>query len=90
MEAPEYKPKLDLSQLTEEEIEQLKAAQKEEDDPDHPSSGNIPRHRHWPQMRFKKGKNIEFETPENIMIKTKDFDYIEDFFINDECFILIG
>ena len=41
-------------------------------------------------LKFHPEVDIEFETPENIMIKTKDFDYIEDFFINDECFILIG
>jgi hypothetical protein len=57
---------LDLSQLTAEEIEQLKAAQEEEEDPDHPSSGYIPRDRRWAQARFKRGRNIEFETPEDL------------------------
>lgn len=41
-------------------------------------------------LKFKAEMEIEFETTENVMVRTRDFDYIKDFFVNEECFILIG
>ena len=42
-------------------------------------------------LKFETPVSFEFETTENVMVHSKkDFDVIKDFFVNEECFILIG
>ena len=42
-------------------------------------------------LKFETPVNFEFETTENVLVNSeKDFDIIKDFFVNEECFMLIG
>ena len=46
----------------------------------------------WSQkkLKFEIETDFEFETFENVLVKSEDCDSIKDFFVNEECFILIG
>lgn len=43
------------------------------------------------RLKFESNVDFQFETHENVMVDSKrSFDEIKDFFVNEECFILIG
>jgi hypothetical protein len=42
------------------------------------------------KLKFEIKTDFEFETFENVLVRSEDCDAIKDFFVNEECFILIG
>jgi hypothetical protein len=42
------------------------------------------------KLKFEIETDFEFETFEKVLVKSEDCDTIKDFFVNEECFILIG
>lgn len=45
---------------------------------------------HEKKLKFEIETDFEFETFENVLVKSSECDSIKDFFVNEECFILIG
>ena len=41
-------------------------------------------------LKFEIETDFEFETFEHVLVKSQDCELIKDFFVNEECFILIG
>jgi hypothetical protein len=41
-------------------------------------------------LKFEIETDFEFETFEKVLVKSQDCDLIKDFFVNEDCFILIG
>lgn len=41
-------------------------------------------------LKFEIENDFEFETMEKVLVKSADCEFIADFFVNEECFILIG